>query len=80
MDFQFKGHMCLFSFRTEKDKASASPYLIVFNDGQVWLRNDMLVISTCKMDVYKFPFDIQSCNLSFKSDIYSSESFSCLKV
>uniref|UniRef100_A0A671XII7 Uncharacterized protein n=1 Tax=Sparus aurata TaxID=8175 RepID=A0A671XII7_SPAAU len=31
----------------------------------------MLVISTCKMNVYKFPFDSQSCDLSFKSAIYS---------
>uniref|UniRef100_A0A671XC46 Uncharacterized protein n=2 Tax=Sparus aurata TaxID=8175 RepID=A0A671XC46_SPAAU len=58
---------------TEKDKASASPYVIVYNSGQVWLRNDMLVISTCKMNVYKFPFDSQSCDLSFKSAMFTNK-------
>uniref|UniRef100_A0A671XC50 Si:dkey-49c17.4 n=1 Tax=Sparus aurata TaxID=8175 RepID=A0A671XC50_SPAAU len=65
---------------TEKDKASASPYLTVFNDSEVWLRNDMLVISTCKMNVYKFPFDIQSCNLSFKSAMYSDEEMQFFQI
>ncbi|XP_065805270.1 5-hydroxytryptamine receptor 3A-like [Labrus bergylta] len=31
----------------------------------------MVLLTTCKMDVYKFPFDIQSCNLTFKSVIYN---------
>ncbi|XP_030255477.1 5-hydroxytryptamine receptor 3A-like isoform X2 [Sparus aurata] len=47
---------------------------------EVWLRNDMLVISTCKMNVYKFPFDIQSCNLSFKSAMYSDEEMQFFQI
>ncbi|KAM6964132.1 5-hydroxytryptamine receptor 3A-like [Tautogolabrus adspersus] len=31
----------------------------------------MVLVTTCKMDVYKFPFDIQSCNLTFKSVIHN---------
>ncbi|XP_036938098.1 uncharacterized protein LOC119010229 [Acanthopagrus latus] len=58
---------------TEKDKTSASPHVIVLSSGRISLRNDMMVISTCKMNVYKFPFDNQSCNLTFKSAIYSNE-------
>ncbi|KAM6899194.1 5-hydroxytryptamine receptor 3B-like [Lycodopsis pacificus] len=56
---------------TEKDKALPSPYLIVNSSGWVMNRNDMVVVSTCKMHVYKFPFDVQSCNLSFKSVLHS---------
>ncbi|XP_042071877.1 5-hydroxytryptamine receptor 3A [Haplochromis burtoni] len=52
---------------TEKDKASPSPYLSIYHNGRVEFRNDQVVLSTCKMHVYKFPFDTQSCNLSFKS-------------
>ncbi|XP_035763678.1 5-hydroxytryptamine receptor 3A-like [Neolamprologus brichardi] len=52
---------------TEKDKASPSPYLSIYHNGSVEFRNDQVVQSTCKMHVYKFPFDTQSCNLSFKS-------------
>ncbi|XP_025765651.1 5-hydroxytryptamine receptor 3A-like [Oreochromis niloticus] len=52
---------------TEKDKASPSPYLSIGSNGWVRFRNDQVVLSTCKMHVYKFPFDTQSCNLSFRS-------------
>ncbi|XP_039472714.1 5-hydroxytryptamine receptor 3A-like [Oreochromis aureus] len=52
---------------TEKDKASQSPYLTIVYDGSTEFRNDQVVVSTCKMQVYKFPFDSQSCNLSFRS-------------
>ncbi|XP_073345272.1 5-hydroxytryptamine receptor 3A-like [Pagrus major] len=64
---------------TEKDKASESPYVTVFKGGTVWLRNDMMVISTCRMNVYKFPFDSQSCNLSFKSATYNNKEMQFLQ-
>nr|XP_013764408.1 PREDICTED: uncharacterized protein LOC102202259 [Pundamilia nyererei] len=52
---------------TEKDRATTNPFLTIYSNGNVSFRNDHVVVSTCKMNVYKFPFDIQSCNLSFKS-------------
>ncbi|XP_031171639.1 5-hydroxytryptamine receptor 3A-like [Sander lucioperca] len=58
---------------TEKDKASPSPYLTIDWDGYVTLRNDLMIVSMCRMQVYKFPFDVQSCNLSFKSATYSDD-------
>ncbi|XP_023196927.1 5-hydroxytryptamine receptor 3E-like [Xiphophorus maculatus] len=58
---------------TEQDKASPSPNLNIRNYGWVEFRNDQVVISTCRMRVYKFPFDVQSCNISFKSIMYSDE-------
>ncbi|XP_035525083.1 5-hydroxytryptamine receptor 3A-like [Morone saxatilis] len=58
---------------TEKDKAPPSPYLVVTNNGTIEMTNDQVIISTCRMHVYKFPFDIQSCNLSFKSVVHSDE-------
>ncbi|XP_016523259.1 5-hydroxytryptamine receptor 3B-like [Poecilia formosa] len=58
---------------TEQDKASPSPNLNIRNYGWVEFRNDQVVISTCKMRVYKFPFDVQSCNISFKSIMHSDE-------
>ncbi|XP_008294207.1 5-hydroxytryptamine receptor 3A-like [Stegastes partitus] len=56
---------------TEKDKAPPSPYLKIHSYGWVEYRNDQVVVSTCKMHVYKFPFDVQSCNISFKSILHS---------
>ncbi|XP_041672082.1 5-hydroxytryptamine receptor 3A-like [Cheilinus undulatus] len=58
---------------TEKDKAAQSPYLAILYDGRVWLRNDMVVVSSCRIRPNKFPFDTQKCNLSFKSVIHSDK-------
>uniref|UniRef100_A0A8C7X991 5-hydroxytryptamine receptor 3A n=1 Tax=Oryzias sinensis TaxID=183150 RepID=A0A8C7X991_9TELE len=51
----------------EKDKAPPSPLLQIDNHGYVVYKNDQVIISTCQMHVYKFPFDTQSCNITFKS-------------
>ncbi|XP_054482609.1 5-hydroxytryptamine receptor 3E-like, partial [Anoplopoma fimbria] len=65
---------------TEKDKNLPSPYLVVESGGWVVVRNDMMVVSTCKMQIYKFPFDVQSCNLSFKSVIHSDEDIKLIQM
>ncbi|KAF7204080.1 5-hydroxytryptamine receptor 3A-like [Nothobranchius furzeri] len=57
----------------ENDKAPPVPYLCIYHNNEVELRNDQVVVSTCRMHVYKFPFDIQSCNLSFKSVLYPDD-------
>ncbi|XP_051274684.1 5-hydroxytryptamine receptor 3A-like isoform X3 [Dicentrarchus labrax] len=57
--------------RTEKDKAPPTPYLHITANGFVESINNQVIISTCRMQVYKFPFDIQSCNISVKSVIHS---------
>ncbi|KAJ4940953.1 hypothetical protein JOQ06_027241, partial [Pogonophryne albipinna] len=57
----------------QKDKAPQSPYVTLQSYGRVEDENYLTVVSTCKMQVYKFPFDAQSCSLSFKSIVYSDE-------
>uniref|UniRef100_A0A087Y4E8 Uncharacterized protein n=1 Tax=Poecilia formosa TaxID=48698 RepID=A0A087Y4E8_POEFO len=58
---------------TEKDKNVQSPFLKVHNYGVIEYRDDKFVISTCKMKIFNFPFDIQSCNITFRSILYSDE-------
>ncbi|KAJ0015720.1 hypothetical protein NQD34_014010, partial [Periophthalmus magnuspinnatus] len=58
---------------TEKDMSPSNPYLMVFHNGTVLLEEDMKVISTCKMDMHKFPFDTQQCNLTLGSAIHSAD-------
>ncbi|XP_034070450.1 5-hydroxytryptamine receptor 3A-like [Gymnodraco acuticeps] len=58
---------------TEKDKTLPSFQLIVDHNGTVMLRNDMVLVSTCRMRIYQFPFDVQSCTLSFKSITHLDE-------
>lgn len=41
--------------------------------GYVEIQNDQVLVSTCMMHTYKFPFDTQMCNLSFKSVIHTGE-------
>ncbi|XP_051795584.1 5-hydroxytryptamine receptor 3A-like [Acanthochromis polyacanthus] len=55
------------------NKVISSPYLYINNNGSVEYRNDQVVFSTCKMTGYKFPFDIQTCNLTFKSLMHSDK-------
>ncbi|XP_026207668.1 5-hydroxytryptamine receptor 3A-like [Anabas testudineus] len=55
----------------EKDKAPPSPLLTIYSNGTVIVQNDQVLVSTCRMHVYKFPFDVQTCTLSFKSVIHS---------
>ncbi|XP_069576051.1 5-hydroxytryptamine receptor 3A-like [Brachyistius frenatus] len=57
---------------TEEDKAPPSPYLTISFDGGVQVQNDQVLVSTCRMHIYAFPFDTQSCNLSFKSVVHSA--------
>ncbi|XP_029977999.1 5-hydroxytryptamine receptor 3A-like [Sphaeramia orbicularis] len=56
----------------EKDKAAPSPYLFVSYSGLVALKKDLVLVSTCRMHVYNFPFDTQSCTLSFKSVVHTN--------
>lgn len=67
--------------RTERDKAPPSPYLTINSSGTVLVHNDQVLVSTCMMQVYKFPFDVQSCTLSIKSVVHSGKSaLSCSSI
>ncbi|XP_074528589.1 5-hydroxytryptamine receptor 3A-like [Halichoeres trimaculatus] len=66
--------------RTEKNRAAESPLVHVNYRGWVLLRNDRVLVTTCRMQVYKFPFDSQSCTLSFKSVIHNSQQLLLKKI
>ncbi|XP_047465509.1 5-hydroxytryptamine receptor 3A-like [Mugil cephalus] len=55
----------------ERDGSAHNPYIYVSHDGMITSEEDLRVVSTCKMDVHKFPFDTQTCNLSVSSAIHS---------
>ncbi|KAK5851087.1 hypothetical protein PBY51_001908 [Eleginops maclovinus] len=54
----------------QKDDSPLNPYMYVLHDGTVTLEEDLRVVSTCRMDIYKFPFDTQKCNISIGSAIH----------
>ncbi|KAL2090127.1 hypothetical protein ACEWY4_014815 [Coilia grayii] len=45
-------------------------YVYLFSDGTVVDMFPMKVISSCNMDIYAFPFDIQNCSYSFNSYLH----------
>ncbi|XP_049420092.1 5-hydroxytryptamine receptor 3A-like [Epinephelus fuscoguttatus] len=58
---------------TQKDDSPQNPYMQVSHSGVITLEEDMKVVSSCEMDVHKFPFDIQRCNISIGSAIHCVE-------
>ncbi|KAK9530153.1 hypothetical protein VZT92_011675 [Zoarces viviparus] len=64
--------MCLLSFRIESNTVE-SPHVSLDWNGEVSFWINMVVVSTCAMEVYKFPFDVQRCKLTFKSTVLSED-------
>nr|XP_055040680.1 5-hydroxytryptamine receptor 3A-like [Misgurnus anguillicaudatus] len=48
-----------------------NPYVKMFNYGAVVLSETLVLTTACKMDLYKFPFDVQTCNLTVQSSMNS---------
>ncbi|KAM4629842.1 5-hydroxytryptamine receptor 3A-like [Polymixia lowei] len=45
----------------EKNSAPPVPYVYLFSDGYVIDAQPVKVISSCNLDIYTFPFDVQNC-------------------
>ncbi|GAA6219795.1 5-hydroxytryptamine receptor 3A-like isoform X1 [Lates japonicus] len=54
----------------EKNSAPFVPYNYLFSDGFVIDAQPVRVVSSCRLDIYMFPFDIQNCSFSFNSFLY----------
>uniref|UniRef100_A0A3B4XVD6 Uncharacterized protein n=1 Tax=Seriola lalandi dorsalis TaxID=1841481 RepID=A0A3B4XVD6_SERLL len=64
----------LFSFCSmEKNSAPFTPYSYLMSDGFVIDGKPVKVVSSCRLDIYTFPFDIQNCSLSFNSYLHRSK-------
>uniref|UniRef100_H3B718 5-hydroxytryptamine receptor 3A n=1 Tax=Latimeria chalumnae TaxID=7897 RepID=H3B718_LATCH len=49
----------------EEDLAPHIPYLYVKNTGAIRHNKPLRIVSSCNLDIFYFPFDIQICSLSF---------------
>uniref|UniRef100_A0A3B5QFD0 5-hydroxytryptamine receptor 3A-like n=1 Tax=Xiphophorus maculatus TaxID=8083 RepID=A0A3B5QFD0_XIPMA len=58
----------------EENKAPSVPYLYLYNDGKIKDTFPVRVVSSCNLNIYTFPFDIQNCSLTFNSYVYYGES------
>ena len=64
----------------QKDDSPVGTHISVSYNGLVNTEEDIKVVSTCRMDVHKFPFDIQRCNITVGSSAYSGEGESLCDV
>uniref|UniRef100_A0A3P9MGZ9 Uncharacterized protein n=1 Tax=Oryzias latipes TaxID=8090 RepID=A0A3P9MGZ9_ORYLA len=54
----------------EKNTAPPVPYLYLHYDGEIYDSQPIRVVSSCSLDIYLFPFDIQKCSFTFNSYIH----------
>ncbi|XP_017293560.1 5-hydroxytryptamine receptor 3A-like, partial [Kryptolebias marmoratus] len=54
----------------ERSKNPPSPYVTIWSHGAVSWLNEEVMVTNCKIRIYRFPFDTQSCNITFKSQSY----------
>ncbi|XP_010777546.1 5-hydroxytryptamine receptor 3A-like isoform X3 [Notothenia coriiceps] len=54
----------------EKNSAPFVPYSYLYSNGFVLDSHPIRVISSCRLDIYTFPFDVQNCSLSFNSYLH----------
>ncbi|XP_069558316.1 5-hydroxytryptamine receptor 3E-like [Brachyistius frenatus] len=53
-----------------KNTAPFVPYTYLSYDGTVLDEKPIRVVSSCRLDIFTFPFDIQNCTFSFNSYLY----------
>ncbi|KAM4614564.1 5-hydroxytryptamine receptor 3A-like [Discoglossus pictus] len=57
---------------TEDDQSSpVIPYCFIYYNGSIVYAVPLRIISSCNLDIYKFPFDTQTCSLSFGSYVHT---------
>lgn len=63
--------LCLFlSCSMDENTAPFVPYVYLFSNGRVHDAQPVRVVSSCNLDIYTFPFDIQNCSMTFNSYIH----------
>ncbi|XP_030228752.1 5-hydroxytryptamine receptor 3E-like, partial [Gadus morhua] len=50
-----------------KNTAPFVPYVHVYSDGMIYDYSPVRVVSTCRLNIYTFPFDVQNCTFTFVS-------------
>ncbi|XP_064190086.1 5-hydroxytryptamine receptor 3A-like [Anguilla rostrata] len=51
----------------DEDRSPNAPFIYLLNDGHVIDTRPVRVVSSCNLDIYTFPFDVQNCSLTFNS-------------
>ncbi|XP_034534691.1 5-hydroxytryptamine receptor 3C-like [Notolabrus celidotus] len=54
----------------DENTAPSVPYVYLHSDGRVHDALPVKVVSSCNLDIYTFPFDIQNCTMTFNSYLH----------
>lgn len=57
----------------DENTAPYVPYIYIHSDGTVRDAQPAKVVSSCNLDIYNFPFDVQNCTLTFNSYLHYGE-------
>uniref|UniRef100_H2V6D7 Uncharacterized protein n=1 Tax=Takifugu rubripes TaxID=31033 RepID=H2V6D7_TAKRU len=57
----------------DENTAPVVPFVYLYSNGMLHDALPVRVVSSCNLDIYTFPFDIQNCTLTFNSYIHQSE-------
>ncbi|KAJ8418885.1 hypothetical protein AAFF_G00003840 [Aldrovandia affinis] len=56
----------------DEDRSPDTPYVYLDHNGTVFDDRPVRVVSSCNLDIYAFPFDVQNCSLTFGSYLHFS--------
>uniref|UniRef100_A0A667X3W5 Uncharacterized protein n=1 Tax=Myripristis murdjan TaxID=586833 RepID=A0A667X3W5_9TELE len=65
----------LFYSSMDEDQSPQTPYVYLDNKGHIYDDKPLRVVSTCRLGIYTFPFDVQNCSLTFGSYLHFGEPF-----
>ncbi|XP_056233798.1 5-hydroxytryptamine receptor 3A-like [Seriola aureovittata] len=54
----------------DEDNSPKTPFVYLYNTGRVFDDKPIRVVSSCRLEIYTFPFDIQNCSLTFGSYLH----------
>ncbi|XP_040896407.1 5-hydroxytryptamine receptor 3A-like [Toxotes jaculatrix] len=57
----------------DEDKSPKTSYVYLYNTGRVFDDKPVRVVSSCQLEIYTFPFDIQNCTLTFGPHLHVAE-------
>uniref|UniRef100_A0A3B4TN40 5-hydroxytryptamine receptor 3A-like n=1 Tax=Seriola dumerili TaxID=41447 RepID=A0A3B4TN40_SERDU len=64
----------------DENTAPTVPYVYLHSNGTVRDALPAKVVSSCNLDIYTFPFDIQNCTLTFNSYLHLGKTLHCIQV
>uniref|UniRef100_A0A8C7IN78 5-hydroxytryptamine receptor 3A n=1 Tax=Oncorhynchus kisutch TaxID=8019 RepID=A0A8C7IN78_ONCKI len=57
-------------YSMDENRAPIVPYVYIKHNGIVRDANPVRVVSSCNLEIYTFPFDVQNCTYTFRSYIH----------